>query len=623
MVVYDETQSNFKRTSVDKFRELKGYLTEKEARSTFIECLYSNLSFTVHLLTDGEIRLFPYQEIMLRSWFDHNFNMAVWGRGTGKSWTVALFCILYCLFYPNTRIVLASNAFRSTRRIMAQIERTINHKHAGLLKACFNMESGRVKISKRGDEWRLDVNGGYVMALPLNEKIRGTRADILIADEALMIPEEIYRDVLMPFLLARNDVTEQIRLKELETIMIQAGDLKEEDRTILQTDKKIIALTSASYDFEFICKLYHQWVDTITNKEISKLIRRKYFVSRLSYKAVPEELIAKEIVEEAKNGGEESPSFQREYMAMFSSSSGGYFNIKKLHEHTVRDGEYPVIAFKGTPESKYILAVDPSFSSSKSSDFFAMGVYLLNIEERTLTQVHTYGVAGGELKDHIKYLYYLLINFNITMLIADLGGANFNFIQTANESAFFIERNYKLQFFEGDFDQENYLEELKKAKNSYRLFDHKICYRQIFSSQWLQKSNEFLQSQIDKGKIKFASRIKPNEEAFTSLLKTDIPILFDNSEHKDKNISEAIDKQEDMIDQTKAQLALIEIKTTAQGTQQFDLPTHLRRSKSADRARKDNYTCLLMATWMAKVYYDILFTPEDKKKYGFTPTLIK
>ena len=57
--------------------------------------------------------------------------------------------------------------------------------------------------------------------------------------------------------------------------------------------------------------------------------------------------------------------------------------------------------------------------------------------------------------------------------------------------------------------------------------------------------------------------------------------------------------------QTKKQCALVEVKTTAKGTQSFDLPQHLRRNTSANRARKDNYTALLLANWGVKCFFDM------------------
>lgn len=605
--------------SNSKFSDLKGFLDIKAAKITLGEFLYNNLGVTTELLLG--IKIFPFQEILLRGWFDNNFSMGVITRGGSKSYAAAIFCTLYPIFFPNTRIVIASNSFRATRRIILQVEKFINAKGAELARQCYTAKKGDLEFVRRADEMTLDINGGQIIAVPLNTKIRGTRCDVLIIDEALQIPEEIYHQVLMPFLLAKNNIKEQLEINEVEDELVKQGLMKDEERTSLDARKKIIALTSASYDFEFIYRLYRDWIEKATDKE--KAGGRSYFISRIGYKALPEELIDQDIVEEAKSGGENTASFQREYMALFSSSSDGYFNIRKLHECTVKDGDLPCLQLHGTPDSKYILAIDPSFSSSKASDFFAMGVYLLNSDSKTITQVHTYGVAGGELKDHLAYLYYLFTHFNIVFLIGDFGGANFDFIQTANESALFVDRKLKLQFTDGDFDSDDYLNQLKIAKNSYRVLDNKICYRQLFNSEWLRKANEHLQAQIDYGKIWFASRLSANETMFDRALETEMPVIFKDKNDQQMKILDFIANQDDFIEQTKRQLALIEVKTTVQGTMQFDLPQHLRRSKSVSRSRKDNYSCLLMGCWASKVYFDMMFTESEPVFTTFEPIIIR
>jgi hypothetical protein len=508
--------------------------------------------------------------------------------------------------------------------LIIQIEKFINEKEAYLLRQCYFDKKGRLEFTRRNDEMVMEVNGGSITAIPLNEKIRGTRSDVLICDEFQQISEDIFKGVLMPFLLARNDIQERLRIEEFEDELISTGEMTEEERTVLRSNKKILALTSASYDFEFTYRLYMEWVNRITDKQRQGgKGGRTYFVSRISYQALPEALIDKDVVEEARSGGEESASFQREYMAIFSSSSDNYFNIKHLNKNTVTDGDLPCVQLKGNKDSKYILAIDPSFSASKSSDFFSFGIYLLNNDNRTITLVHSYGVAGGELNAHIKYLYYLLVSFNIVFITADLGGANFNFVETCNESALFTERGMKLNFIAGDLDADDYLEQVKQAKNSYNQLDKRICYRQIFTADWLRKSNEYLQSQINKGKVCFASRLAGHDTMFQQATEHALPVIFNDQQDYDKNIFDFIANQDDLVEQTKRQLALIECKITPLGTMQFDLPIHLKKSKSVDRARRDLYSCILMATWAAKCYWDILFTTEVKQIETFSPIVVR
>ncbi len=104
-------------------------------------------------------------------------------------------------------------------------------------------------------EWR--INGGSITAIPLSgEKIRGFRANILVLDEYLLLPEETIKTVLMPFLVAPQDMAERIRVREIEDGLIKSGKMEEKDRMVFENKSKMIALSSASYSFENLYKTY-------------------------------------------------------------------------------------------------------------------------------------------------------------------------------------------------------------------------------------------------------------------------------------------------------------------------------------------------------------------------------
>ena len=74
-----------------------------------------------------------------------------------------------------------------------------------------------------------------------------------------------------------------------------------------------------------------------------------------------------------------------------------------------------------------------------------------------------------------------------------------------------------------------------------------------------------------------------------------------------------------MIDVTKNQCALIQITTTATGTQTFDLPQELRRQTGRDKARKDCYSALVLGNWMIRTYYDMESATPQAIQNTFVP----
>ena len=585
--------------------KLEGYLEDREARISLAKFLRANLGLTVELISG--IKLAPFQEVTLKGMMNRNFSMCVWGRGCGKTFIASVFCFLQCIFNPGTKILIAGPTFRTARFIFNNLEKLVETKGAELLAQAFGAKA------KRNDQFEWKINGGSITAIPLSgEKIRGFRANILVLDEYLLLPEETINTVLMPFLVAPQNMKERLEIREIEDKLIKEGMMKEEDRMVFENTSKMIALSSASYTFENLYKTYKDWVNKIYSDEKGEA---SYFISQMGYESLPDEMIDSTIIEEAKEGGTSESSFRREYCAEFTDGSDSYFSAKKMHDCTVPDGELPTTMVKGRSGEKYLVSIDPSFSNSPSSDFFAISVFELDDETKTGTLVHGYAVAGGDLKQHIEYLNYIFLSFDVVMLVID--NAGFQFIDSCNESELFTS---KLNFidFNSDAEGNDYAKQIKSLKRNYNKDEGFICYKQIFTSNWLRKANEHLQASIDHKKIWFASKATANSSEFNKMTAQNIPLKL----QKDETKLDFIENQDNLIYQTKKQCALIEVKSTAKGNQTFDLPQHLKRSTSVNRARRDNYTTLMMGNWAIRCYYDMVNLKEDDVYQTFIPKMI-
>lgn len=594
--------------------ELKGFLNDKEAKISLAKFLRSNIGFTTELISG--VKLAPYQEIHIKAFFNRNFNMCVFGRGCGKSFMAAVYCFLQCIFEPNTKILIAGPTFRTARFIFNNLEKIVNSPGAELLSQCFGAKA------KRNDQFEWQINGGSIVAIPLNgEKIRGFRANVLVLDEFLLLPEEIIKNVLMPFLVAPQNIKERMEIREMEDKLITEGVMKESERMVFENTSKMLAFSSASFTFENLYKTYNEWIQKILDKDKGEAT---YFVSQLSYEALPEEMIDKTIIEEAQNGGASHSSFLREYCARFTDGSDSYFNAKKMEDCTLKVGEYPHTLLKGKKDKKYILGIDPNMSDSPNADYFAMAILEVDEETKHGTLVHTY--AGlGNLKNHVNYLSYIMKYFNIQLIMLDNAGADV-FIAACNQSEVFKKDKLEIKCFDFDSDLDGieYDLMLKNAKRKYNLQDKKIAINQVFTNTFIRKSNEYLQACIDYKKIWFASKTCANDDFFNTEFNNNIDIdLIKTDDKKDWTMLDFIENQDDFIYQTKKQCALIEHSSTARGTQSFDLPQHLKRSISANKARKDNYSALLLANWGLKCYNDMMNLPNEEISTGFQPIMIR
>jgi hypothetical protein len=264
-------------------------------------------------------------------------------------------------------------------------------------------------------------------------------------------------------------------------------------------------------------------------------------------------------------------------------------------------------------------------SDSPSADYFAIAVMEIDDETGLGTLVHSY--AGlGNLSNHVKYLAYLFQAFNIVFVCLDNAGSDV-FIDACNESQYFKDIKTELKTIPLNADAEGleYQKSLRQAKIKYNSENNQICFNQVFTTTFIRRANEYLQACIDYKKILFASRTASNEAFFnrTSTLRLPSPkkIIF-TGDRKGWSMLDFIEHQDDMIYQTKKQCSLVEHKATARGAQNFDLPQHLKRSTSPNKARKDNYSALMLANWGLKLYNDITKTETINNKDTFEPVML-
>lgn len=596
-----------------KMMDLEGELTDEQAGATLCEFLYNNPAYMMDLI--GNIKMFPMQEVIIKGWMKNDYNMGVWGRGVSKSWSVAMFSLIWGIFNPKCRIVIVSFAFRAARRILEQCEKFVNDEGAVLLKACFDKD-----MNRKTDEWIwMMPNGTTIQCLPLGDgtKIRGTRADVLIVDEFAYLPETIIGEVLRPFLTANNKIREQIVNKEREDKAIAQGLMTDADRTTIEDRKKVIFLSSACYQFEHMYKRFKEWVDIIENpkrKEELKESGVSYFVSHLSYEAAPLGLLNLKEIDEAKKDISEA-MFDREYRAFFTGDSDGYYRAAKMRNCSVKDGDTPCLELVGEKGARYVMGIDQSSSGSEGSDHFAMCVMKIvrrpsdNREIGML--VHSYAIAGGNLKDHMLYFYWLLTHFNIVYIALDSSqGDELEFVNACNQSKLFKDARINLSSIEAEFKKDTFTELPLQIKRSYNLTIGRILQKQPFSSAFQMRANEYLQGCFDHRGVLFAGKIGANSSVAGTAMNVDISMLGSHEDFQEKgipmSISQFIENQDRLLDLTRKELSMIQQKKSELGTMSFVLPQNARRTSGPKKERKDSYSAFVLCNWAVHLYVDAM-----------------
>lgn len=598
----------------------EGFIEEKEAKLLLYQFLRENITFSADLISG--VKLFPFQHMAIKAMFETDYFMGVWSRGMSKSFTTAIYAYMDAILNQGVEIGILSKSFRQAKMIFKKIEDIASKPGALYLSQCITHKS------KSNDEWLLEIGSSRIRALPLGdgEKLRGFRFHRIIIDEFALMPERIYNEVIIPFLSVVENPTQREELYNLETELITKGEMQESERHIWPNNK-LIALSSASYKFEYMYKAYEQFENLIKvggDKESDA----HRIIMQFSYDCAPKQLYDKNLLEQAKSTMSQS-QFDREFNSIFTDDSSGYFKTSKMATCTLPDGESPSIEVAGDPGAKYILAFDPSWAESESSDDFAMMILRLDDEKKIGVVVHSYALSGANLKQHIYYFYYLLKHFNIVSIIGDYNGG-VQFINAANESSLFKENKINIKCLNTNFDDiENYQDKLKEGKKEYNLENNTICYLRKPTSQWIRRANELLQANFDHKRIFFGSRAindSYNEQRNKKIPIQDIHFLrTSQSLGKQTNSAKMIDfveHQFDMLNLTKTECSLIQITTSSGGTQNFDLPPSLKRQTGPEKARKDSYSALVLGNWMIKLYYDIVNVKIENANYSFTPMFI-
>ena len=538
-------------------------------------------------------------------------------RGMSKSFSTGIFALLDAMLNQGVHIGIISKSFRQSKMIFRKIEDIAQDKKAELFRQCIG------KVSKSNDEWSMQIGSSRITALPLGdgEKLRGFRFQRIIIDELLLMPEKVLNEVIMPFLAVVENPTERQKIRDAENAMIAAGKMTEEERTEWPSNK-MIGLSSASYKFEYLYKMYQAYENMIFNPGAKNQGRR--CIMQFSYDCAPKALYDENLISQARGTMSQS-QIDREFNAQFTDDSAGYFKISKMAECTIEDGESPSIEVAGEEGAEYILAFDPSWSESEASDDFAIQVIKLLPEQKKGVLVHSYALPGTNLKKHMTYFKYILDHFNVIMIVGDYNGG-VQFINSCNESDLFKKDKLKIRTFDAGLDNpHDYTKDLKEARRQYNVSDNTICYLRKPTSVWIRNGNEMLQTAFDRKRLYFAATAMDDNYSMQKAKKIPIKDLKFSKYEDEKNIGakmiDFIEHQKDMIDLTKAECALIQVSSSNGGTQSFDLPSNLKRQKGVDRARKDSYSALVLGNWGMNIYYDMMNVPQESNQ-GFTPMFI-
>ena len=554
------------------------------------------------------IDLLPAQSLMLHEMWNRKFPMLIASRGFGKSFILSLYALLRALIFPKRKIVVVGAAFRQSKVLFEYMD-TI-WKGAPLLRDMVGSDSGP---RRDVDMCRMIIGDSTVTCLPLGvgSKIRGQRANDIIADEFASIPREIFENVVAGFAAVSASPIENVKIMASKKKAIDLGEMEEEDdKNSDPTANQIVISGTAYYDFNHFSEYWKKWKSIIKSRGNTKKLQeifgtedvpkdfnwRDYSIIRIPFELLPEGFMDAGQVARSR-ATIHSGIYQMEYGACFSTDSQGFFKrslletcvIGKDNQISLPSGEvFFEAALRGNPNAQYVFGVDPA----SEVDNFSIIVLELHSDHRRL--VHCWTTNRGEHKEKVKsgsvletdfYAYCgrkirdLMKVFPCRHIAMDAQGGGIAVMESLHD-------NDKVQ--PGEHPIWPIIEEKKEKDTDGYPGLHILEMCQFAKADWLGESNHGMRKDFEDRVLLFP---------FFD------PITIGLSLADDKMKKRSYDTLEDCImeiEELKNELSMIEMSQTPSGRDKWDTPEVKLAGGKKGRLRKDRYSALLMANMAAR-----------------------
>lgn len=141
-----------------------------------------------------DLNLFLYQKILIFMMNISTTFMYIAARGSGKSYIIAVYCIVRCILYPETKVIVASGTKKQASLIISEKILSLQKTNKAIDDEILYIKTGMNDTSVHFK------NGSKIEAVTSNDNARGYRGNILILDEFRLIDRSVVDDVLKPFL---------------------------------------------------------------------------------------------------------------------------------------------------------------------------------------------------------------------------------------------------------------------------------------------------------------------------------------------------------------------------------------------------------------------------------------
>jgi hypothetical protein len=404
------------------------------------------------------VELMPFQLVILDTLWRKRLPMLIASRGAGKSFMLSVYALLRMIFHPGCKVVIVGAAFRQSRQVFEYMV-NIWERSPMLQDICGKGKT--VGPRREIDRCQFNLGNSVTYAVPLGngEKIRGLRANYILADEMASIPAEVFNLVVQGFGVVAAAPLDKVKEASMVKKLKEMGAWNEELeklRRLKVGGNQIVYSGTAYYAFNHFAQYFKKWHTIISSKgdpEKLKIVLgddgiqegfdwKDYAILRIPYTHLPDGLLDPGILAQAKTTLHHN-QFLMEYGSFFPSDSDGFYKRSIIESATTNK---PILTSggkkiqfsalrHGEKDRAYIMGVDPA----ADKDNAAIVLIELNDDHRKIVHCWTTNrkkyakfkkymkESGNELDDDYyryiaKKIRGLMRAFNIERIVMDRYG---------------------------------------------------------------------------------------------------------------------------------------------------------------------------------------------------------
>lgn len=591
-----------------------------------------NIAYAVWILFG--VRILPFQAVVLAELWNRPFPIFVATRGGSKTWTMALYCMLKALFMPDYKIVVVGSAFRQSKLVFAYCENF--WKNGPVYRSlCTNTSGPKTSI----DKCTFYINNSTITAIPVGpggQKIRGLRANCIIADEFDAQDKDVFETVVAGFGAVSSSPSENV-VKRMRNKKLASLDMEiPEDK---QNSNQIIISGTAGYYFGPLYEYYKKYEAIIKSRGNDRILKdifkgeipddfnwRDYSIIRIPYECLPEGFMDAKTISRAKATMNRA-IFDMEYSAVFVEDSDGFFKRSIIEGCVANDKNVnsqnwvqwcPSTfepQYEGDRNRRYVYGIDPASQQDN------LAICILEVCDNHAKLAHMWTTNKDDFKDRQTSGYTKEIGYNafVARKIRNLMRSfppDVIGIDTQGGGYALMEALHDTNTLEDGEDPLWTLVDHDKPKDSDRYAGlHIIEEIQFANYEWLHGANFGLLKDMETKRLLF-----PRFDAVS----IDLAIEQEKSrvidfEAKNSKKVFLFDTMEDLfmeIEDLKDELTSIVVGiagTGVAGRLRWSVPDVLLADNKKGRGRKDRYSALLIANSIARRLYS-----TKHKEVGYT-----